>query len=117
LLAFAEHLGIQNAGEEDVDQLTRIIRATDYDVNFYLSPSNGFACGKSQIDTASRNKLMGTKFMESELVPRLVLIIRFEATEIWHRRYLDSHGCRRLATLTRAIQLSTKLFFLIYSLV
>src|SRR5206468_1789601 len=58
LLAFAEHLGIQNAGEEDVDQLTQIIRATDYDVNFYLSPSNGFACGKSQIDTASRNKAM-----------------------------------------------------------
>jgi hypothetical protein len=58
LLAFAEHLGIQNAGEEDVDQLSQIIRATDCDVNFYLSPSNGFACGKNQIDTAFRNKSM-----------------------------------------------------------
>src|SRR5256885_8773332 len=85
LLAFAEHLGIQNAGEEDVDQLSQIIRATDCDVNFYLSPSNGFACGKNQIDTASRNKSMGTKLMESELVLWLVLINRFEAIEIWYR--------------------------------
>ena len=54
--------------------------------------------------------------MESELVPRLVLIIRFEA----HRNlaqmfYLNSHAWSRLVALTRAIQLSSKLFFLIYS--
>jgi hypothetical protein len=40
---------------------------------------------KAQIDTASRNKLTETKFMESELVLRLVLIIRFEAIEMWYR--------------------------------
>lgn len=109
-------MGTQNAGEEDVDQLTKIIRATYCDVNLLSVPIQRFACGKNHIDTASRNKSMGTKFMESASVPRLVLMIRFEAIEVWHRCFnLDSNAWSRLAALTRAIQLSTKLFFLIYS--
>jgi hypothetical protein len=64
LLAFAEHLGIQNAGEEDVDQLSQIIRATDCDVNFYLSPSNGLLVEKTKSipppEINQWNKIHGT---------------------------------------------------------